>query len=127
MRVSQIMIKSVKAIQPDTPVEAARDQMSAEDIRHLPVVDTDGRLVGMLSDRDLLRARASDPSPRLVSEIMAKHVHTIAPEALASEAAHAMLDFKIDAVAVVAKGQLVGIVTTTDFLSLACRLLEREK
>jgi CBS domain-containing protein len=38
-----------------------------------------------------------------------------------------MLDFKIDSVPVVAKGKLVGIVTATDFLALACRMLEREQ
>ena len=58
---------------------------------------------------------------------MAKHVRTIAPDAAAAEAAHAMLDFKIDSVPVVADGKLVGIVTATDFLSLVCRFLEREK
>jgi CBS domain-containing protein len=127
MRVSQIMVKAVRTAGPDTPIEEARDRMEADDIRHLPVVDAEGSILGMLSDRDILRARAAYPQPQQVSEIMTKHVHTIAPEAPAEEAAHAMMDFKIDSVAVAAKGKLVGIVTATDFLALACRLLEREK
>lgn len=123
MRVSDIMIKTVTHARPDESVAQARDRMEAGDIRHLPVIDADERLVGMISDRDLLRARGFQPPPRLVSEIMAKHLQTIGPDAPAEAAAQAMLDFKIDAVPVVASGKLVGIVTTTDFLSLACRLL----
>jgi CBS domain-containing protein len=127
MRVSEIMIKSVTAIGPDTPIEEARDRMESADIRHLPVVDPGGALLGLLSDRDLLRARGFSPAPTKVSEIMSKHVRTIAPDAAATDAAHAMIDFKIDSVPVVAGRKLVGIVTATDFLSLACRMLEREK
>jgi CBS domain-containing protein len=127
MRVSQIMIQAVRTVQPDTSIEDARDLMVNDDIRHLPVVDADGGIAGMLSDRDIPRARAAYPPPKLVSEIMTKRVHTIDPEAPAADAAHAMMDFKIDSVPVVKKGKLVGIVTATDFLALACRLLEREQ
>ncbi len=123
MRVSEIMIGSVAAGRPDESLESARDRMEAGDIRHLPIVDEGGGLIGMVSDRDLLRARAFRPPPTLVSEIMAKHVQAIGPGAPAAEAAQLMLDFKIDAVPVVDEGKLVGIVTATDFLSLACRFL----
>jgi CBS domain-containing protein len=123
MRVSEIMVKQVARARPDETVEAARDRMEASDIRHLPVVDASDRLVGMVSDRDLLRARAFQPPPTRISDIMSKHPQTIAPDASAEAAAQAMLDFKIDALPVVANAMVVGIVTSTDFLSLACKLL----
>ncbi|MHB8420489.1 MAG: CBS domain-containing protein [Myxococcales bacterium] len=122
MRIAEIMRTPVERALAGDALDEVRDRMEADDIRHVPVVDGDDRVIGMLSDRDLLRARASRPSPRLVSDIMVKHVRTVAPDAPAGDAAQLMLDFKIDAVPVVAGGKLVGIVTTTDFLAAFCRL-----
>ncbi len=127
MHVSEIMIKKVLHVRPDDSVENARDRMEAGDIRHLPVVDASERLVGMLSDRDLLRARGFSPPPSKVSDVMSKHPQTVGPDAPAEAAAQAMLDFKINAIPVVANGKLLGIVTSTDFLALACKLLRGAK
>ncbi len=126
MLVSEIMIKALTTVRPDQSVDDAREHLLTGDIRHLPVVDGEGRLVGMLSDRDVLRARAFQSVPRRVSDIMAKHVHAVAPEAPGAEALQLMIDFKIEAVPVVAGGKLVGIVTATDFLVALNALLRKE-
>ncbi len=125
MRVAELMVKSVRTARVDEAVAEVRDRLQDDDIRHIPVLDAGGRLVGMVSDRDLFRARGLRSEPKRVEEIMAKHVHTIGPEASAAEAGQLMLDLKIGAVPVVADGKLVGIVTATDFVALACRLLQR--
>jgi len=125
MRVSELMTRSVRRALVDEAVAEVRDRLQADDIRHLPVLDAAGRVVGMLSDRDVFRARGLPLPPKVVEEIMSKHVHTIGPDTSAAEAGQLMLDLKIDALPVVADGKLVGMVTTTDFLSLACRLLRQ--
>jgi CBS domain-containing protein len=125
MRVSEVMIRAVTKVRTDDSVDDARDRMEASDIRSLVVVDVEGRLAGMLWERDLLRTRGYRPPPPVVSEIMAKNVHTIGPDEPAADAAQAMIDFKIDAVPVVDNGKLVGIVTVADFLSAICRLLRQ--
>ena len=104
-------------------VKEAHVDMQVGVIRHLPVLDDRRRLVGMLSDRDVLRAVASKRNGR-VSEVMTRDVVTIRPEAPAYEAAQVMLDLKIGSLAVVDDdGTLVGLVTQTDYLELARRAL----
>lgn len=89
-------------------------------VRHLPVIDDRGRLVGVVSDRDLI------PSKRAhrVADVMTRDVVTTRPDVPASEAASVMLDHKISSVLVVNDDQkLVGMVTQTDYLELARRAL----
>jgi CBS domain-containing protein len=97
--------------------------MEAGDFQYLPVVDETGRLVGLVSERDLLRARAATPPPRLVSEVLTRQVPSIEPDAQAADAVQMMLDFEIDAVPVVANDKVIGILTVTDFLPEMRQLL----
>ena len=92
-------------------------------IRHLPVVDERGRLVGMLSDRDVLRALAGKKTLR-VADIMSRDLVTVQPDAPAHLAAGLMLEYNISSVLVVDEGEtLVGVVTMTDYVELARRSL----
>ena len=92
-------------------------------IRHLPVIDDRGRLVGVLSDRDVLRSVAKH-KPQRVAEIMTRDVITTRPETLAHVAATLMLDNKISSLMVVDDSTaLVGVLTQTDYLELARRSL----
>ena len=96
-------------------------EMKLADIRHIPVVDDRGRLIGIVSQRDVLRARARAGSKEIpIRSLMTRNVQTIAPDALALEAVEILLDHKFGCVPVVAEnGRLVGIVTETDFLRVA--------
>jgi CBS domain-containing protein len=123
LKVSDLMSTALITVTASEPVTEAHAEMELGLIHHLPVIDDRGRLVGVLSDRDLLRA-ASSKRPRRVAEIMTHDVVTTRPDAPAHEAAAQMLDLKIGALPVVDEhGTLVGLVTQTDYLDLARRAL----
>jgi CBS domain-containing protein len=108
------------------PVSDALHRMHEADIRHLPVVDRAGHLVGVLSERDAYRSflRSRDLSIA-VGAVMTRDVLTVRAESRAAEASALMLDHKIGCVPVVdARMHLVGIVTDTDFLRLAHEWLD---
>lgn len=125
LKVADLMSTALVTIRASELVTAAHAEMESAAVRHLPVVDDHGRLVGVLSDRDLLRAATAVErrAPR-VSEIMSPDVVKVGPETPAHQAAALMLELTINSVAVVDEhGALVGIVTATDFLDLARRAL----
>ena len=101
----------------DDHVARARELMTSADVRHLPVVDAERRVVGVLSNRDLLLAMFADGR---VDVVMSRKVHSVKAGCLAEEAVSLMLNEKIGAVVVLDDdGKLVGIVTETDFLVAA--------
>ncbi|MBK9030609.1 MAG: CBS domain-containing protein [Myxococcales bacterium] len=123
LKVRYLMSTALITVRANELVTEAHAEMESGDIRHLPVVDDRGRLVGVLSDRDLLRTAAAKRTPR-ISEIMSREVVKVGPDAPAHEAAALMLEYKIGSVAVVDEDDaLVGIVTQTDFLDLARKAL----
>jgi CBS domain-containing protein len=123
LRVRDLMSTALLTVNASETVAEAHAEMELGVIRHLPVVDDRGRLVGVLSDRDILRALSSKKSPR-VAEVMSRDVITAPPEANAHVAADLMLDHKISSLPVVDDtGALVGLVTQTDYVELARRAL----
>ena len=114
------MTRDVVVVPPELLVGAARKIMEQSRIRHLPVVKR-GRLVGILSDRDLLRFEAGDPEgdATLVSEAMTPAPITCTITTTISRVAEIMLEHKIDSIPVVdPSGNLVGLVTSSDLLLL---------
>jgi CBS domain-containing protein len=95
--------------------------MQMAEIRHLPVVDSKGHVVGVLSDRDILRNLTKiDGKPAPVTQIMSRRVQTVKASLGAAEAAALMIERKIGCLPVVGEDeQLVGIITETDFLRIA--------
>jgi len=123
LRVSDLMSTAVMTAEASETIKEAHADMQVGVFRHLPVLDERRRLVGMLSDRDVLRVVGAKRNGR-VADIMTREVITIRPETPAHEAAQLMIDLKIGSVAVVDEtGTLVGLVTQTDYLDLARRAL----
>lgn len=105
----------------------ADDVMKMRRVRHLPVVE-EGRLVGILTQRDLFHAALSTAlnfgekaqkeflKTVVVKEVMTDEVVTIDPSADVKEAARLIIERKIGCLPVVEKGKLVGIISETDLL-----------
>jgi CBS domain-containing protein len=125
--VREIMMGSPVTLKPDDTLDLANDVISLGRIRHIPVVE-DGKLVGLLSERDLIGAAATQIfglkqksksallKSVLIKDVMKKRVITVKPETPIKEAAHLLADKKIGCVPVLSEGSLVGLVTTTDIL-----------
>jgi CBS domain-containing protein len=123
LRVRDLMTIPIVTIKDSEAIAEAHAEMEIGVLRHLPVVDDQGQLVGVLSDRDILGVLASR-RPQRVAEVMSRDVITIRPEANAHEAADLMLQHQISSVPVVDEsGALVGIVTLTDYVGVARRAL----
>lgn len=129
MRVRDLMSRGVVTIEASESCQAAVDRMYRNKVRHLPVVESDRRLVGIVTDRDLrhhLFARgsfehgAASVAESLgavpVREIMSAPVVAAAPEDELAVAARQMLEDKIGSLPVVEDGRPVGIITETDLL-----------
>jgi acetoin utilization protein AcuB len=112
-----LMTASPVVVDRAATIRVALERLQSLDVRHLPVVDTEGALIGMVSDRDL-RAHMLAPSlDALVSSIMTTDVISVDLDADAAEIIDLMLDHKIGAVPVIdADGELVGIVSYVDVL-----------
>jgi CBS domain-containing protein len=129
MRVRDVMRTHVVTLSMFDSLDVATDIMTIGRIRHLPVVDRDQTLVGIVSQRDLLRASISsvlgigEPGQREwlgkvpVIDVMTRNVTTIAPEASISEAMSHLMAAKIGCLPVVDEhDKIAGLVTETDFL-----------
>jgi CBS domain-containing protein len=131
--VREIMMGSPVTLKSDDTLDLANDVISLGRIRHIPIVES-GKLVGLLSERDLMGAAASQIfglkqrtksallKGTLIKEVMKKRVITVEPDTAIRDAAHLMADKKIGCLPVVSEGTLVGLVTTTDFLRYVERL-----
>jgi acetoin utilization protein AcuB len=117
-------------VAPDTSLVKARDVISENQIEHLLVVDKKGKLIGMVSDRDLKQSWAS-PATTLsahelnyllkqltVDMIMVKKIVSISPDKTIERAALIMQENRISALPVIHDEKLVGIITTTDVMAV---------
>jgi acetoin utilization protein AcuB len=106
-----------------TVVDALRI-MEEQGLHYLPVVDEHGSLVGMASDRTLLRARGSEP----IHQAMTPDPITVTEYAAIEEAAQIMVDQQTGALPVMRHGKLVGLITLSEMLQLFLEVLgAREK
>jgi acetoin utilization protein AcuB len=135
MLVSERMSPNPVTIHVDTPLIDALRIMRQSQVRRLPVLDEEGELVGIVSEKDLLYASPS-PATSLsiyelhhmlselkVSELMTAEVITVTPNTPLEEAARIMADRKIGGLPVVRDGNLVGIITETDIFKVFLELL----
>lgn len=116
--VAELMTRAVTVLGPRHHLKRAAEEMHLGRIRHLPIVDESGALIGILSERDLIAAGLD--MDRSVAEVMHRDVLSVTPETPAHEAAYLLIRHPIGCVPVVdAHEKLVGIVTDTDFLRVA--------
>jgi acetoin utilization protein AcuB len=114
MRIRELMAKPVAEIAPEATASDARALMRSHKIRHLVVRDG-GRIVGVVSDRDVGGPRGPAPDVT-VGSVMASRVVTVGPDATLRDAANLLRGHVIGCLPVVEEGRLVGIVTISDVL-----------
>jgi len=117
MKVQEIMTKNVIGIGPEESVEVAARTLNQYNIGALPVRSGDGKLLGMVTDRDLVircLAMGKLPSVTSVREIMTKQVISINPDMDAGVAAHLMGRKRVRRLPVVEAGKVRGILSLDD-------------
>jgi CBS domain-containing protein len=136
MLVRQIMTESVRTAQPDTKIRDVALVMCFNKISGLPVVDQDGLIVGMISEKDILwgmfpkmqdymehpetinfeamEREYKDVVDMRVSELMSTKVYTVEPDLPVLKAASLMFRHRIRRIPVAADGRLVGIISVGD-------------
>ena len=141
MLVKDVMTKDPFTIDPDAPIGTAMDVMRTRSLRHLPVVDDTGAILGILTDRDLrhaalspaigeylstsgqrrLRQLADSLEEVTVRDAMTWGVVTTHPETPLGHAALIMSERRIGSLPVIADGRLVGMLTERDLLTAVAR------
>jgi CBS domain-containing protein len=115
------MSAEVISIPEDRPVDAAQDLMKANRIRHLPVVNKDNELAGIVSIKDFGKVRGKN---ECVKDIMTTPVRVVTKSTNIKSVIEAMLSNKISSLLVANDRNVVGIVTTEDLLKLLSQVLE---
>jgi len=128
--VAQFMTTELFTVHPDDLIDLAASVMDWRHIRHVPVEDREGHLLGLVTHRMLLRlltkgTRAHSGEPITVREIMLATPVTISPSTPSLEAIKLMQNHRIGCLPVVENDHLVGIVTSYDFLAASAHLFEQ--
>jgi acetoin utilization protein AcuB len=135
VRVRDFMTKDPLTLREDDLLRQAVEVVMVRRIRHIPVLDGKGALVGIVTDRDVqgtlpspLSAAAPEEYEALLettplARIMTRSVITVRPDDLAAEAVETLLADRIDGLPVVEDGRVVGIFTVRDALRAYLELL----
>jgi acetoin utilization protein AcuB len=139
MFVGERMSHPVIPVAPETPVHDALAMFKKEHIRRAPVIK-DGKLLGIVTENDLLNASPSRAttlsvwemnylmSKVTVRQVMSKKVKSIGVDTPIEEAARLMVDSKIGGMPVTREGKIVGMITETDLFKVFLELMgAREK
>jgi CBS domain-containing protein len=120
MRVKDIMTAKVAACRPDTNLAAAAGLLWAHDCGALPVLDRDGKVSGMITDRDICMAVATKRRPSeavRVDEVVSGRLFALEPEDSLAEALDTMRQTRVRRLPVVdAEGRLAGLLSITDIV-----------
>ncbi|HLL52701.1 MAG TPA: CBS domain-containing protein [Myxococcaceae bacterium] len=122
--VADLMTRDVLTLRPEDDLSLAETILALGGIRHLPVVDEDLKLVGLVTQRDVLRS-CSNISPLakralLAREVMTQHLHTVQSITPLRHALQVIVENKVGCLPVVEKdGRLIGILTETDVVRFA--------
>ncbi|MGH7825053.1 MAG: CBS domain-containing protein [Candidatus Binatia bacterium] len=127
IRVADVMTSHVANLKPSDSFDQAVSLIANRHFHHFVVVNEAGRISGVVSDRDILRAvtRTANWQTKSVGEIMTREPLTVSPETPVYDAIAHMLSKRINSLPVVDdSGVVCGIVTSTDFLKSYYKLLE---
>ncbi|OIQ25706.1 CBS domain-containing protein [uncultured Vibrio sp.] len=137
IKVEDMMTRNPHTLLRSHTLADAKNMMEALDIRHIPVVDAERNLLGIITQRDVLAAQESslqkvpsDQSYTLstpLNDVMHTSIMTVSPCAGLKESAKYMQKHKVGSLPIVENGELVGIITDSDFVSIAINLLELQE
>jgi CBS domain-containing protein len=129
--IETLMKERVVTVRPDTSIRRALVAMAEAGVRHLPVVDGAARLVGLVSQIDVVRAMdllltaQGERGEMQVRDVMSAPVFRAGRRMPAHEALALLMEHKIGALPIVdGDGRVIGIVSETDFLEVAREALE---
>ena len=134
--VKELMMEQLYTLKPTNTVHEARDLMLDKQVRHIPIVDYDGKFIGLVTKRDILAASISslvdiDKTERdelddgiPIAEIMITNVVVAQEDASLLDAAQNILDQKYGCLPIFRGETLVGILTESDFVRLAIHLMK---
>ena len=134
--ITEIMTREPYTLSADNNLNDARKLMAEHHIRHVPIIDTKGGLIGLVSQRDILAAeyprnasatsnRASSEPAVTLGEIMTTPVDTVTENASLRGAALHLQKNKLGCLPVISADKLVGIITDSDFVAVAINLMEQ--
>ena len=126
----ELMTRQVVTISPEATVKEAIQRLNKYGITSMPVVDDENRLVGVVSEADLLRDEVFDDGPvhqqppdswpeptrRRISDLMTTHVLSVSERVEAVEIARVMLETGVKSVPVVRDRMVVGVVSRSDII-----------
>jgi CBS domain-containing protein len=128
-QVAQFMATDLFTVRPDDIVDFAASLMDWRHVRHIPVEDDDGMLVGLVSHRSLLRlvanGRVGGEHKVTVREIMNPDPVTVSPDTSTVEAIRLMREQQVACLPVTRAGKLVGLLTEHDLIVVSSHLLEQ--
>ena len=126
--VEQFMVTDLFTVRPEDVIDLAVRLMEWRHVRHVPVEDDAGVLIGLITHRHILRlfdqAKPNASESLLVRDVMKTDLFTIAPQTPTLEALQLMRENNIGCLPVVDKGKLVGLITAYDFLTVSTKLFE---
>jgi len=126
--VEEFMRTDIFTVQEDDIIEFVSDLMKWRKIRHIPVEDDEGKLVGLMTTNQVIeyhRNEKADKEKMTVRDLMIKDPITIAPMETIKSATKLMRDKSIGCLPVVNNGELAGIITEQDVLRISSRMIER--
>ena len=134
LNVADIMTREPYTLGPDDSLADARNLMAQHHVRHVPVVSSDGTILGLVSHRDVLAASDSSVLTKgeagkeayvALSSIMSSPVKTVDERDSLRGTALRMQGERIGCLPVTREGDLVGIISDSDFVAVAVHLMEQ--
>ena len=129
MKVANLMTKDVACCRTDEPLSAAAERMWTRDCGVLPVLDAEGKAIGMVTDRDICMStwmNGAPPQALTVSTAMSRSLHSCTPEDSLEKAEKLMRDNQIRRIPVIdGQGELCGILSLADIVRQAERSQSR--
>jgi CBS domain-containing protein len=134
--VADVMTTQPYTLRETDVIDTARKLMAENNIRHIPIVSEAGKLLGLVTQRDLLAASISDLvdvneaereafETTTLDQIMTTELTIVSEKMNLREAALRLQDYKYGCLPVVSQGKLQGIITDSDFVAVAINLLEQ--